>query len=642
MATLLLFLTLSSGSFLVSSLFDKDYVDTLPLTLFSIITIQYVMGLLGVLRSSLTVVLVLALLLYIVSIAAILAKKSFQRFVSAFFSPGFFSYLLLFVLSMLLNNGKLASAWDEFSHWADSVKAMIHIDDFVANPASHSAFRSYVPAMSLFQYFDQSLLRSLSSSYEFVEWRLFSSYQVITFSLFMPLLSKLTWKRSGLLLVGFCAALFVPAAFGTFYSTIYIDIFLGLLAGFMIMCIFLMESHEKLSRITMLVGLFVLTLTKDAGLGLSIFCVLLYAVKECLECKTSNSLSSTHRPSLLQVLLAVFVVFAAKMSWSNIIAAYHAPVAFDGQTNLYQFLRILGGEAQTTHQAAVFREFINRFSLGALPPEWLGRVLNVSLPYVVILSGLLAVPCILLPLNRKHARFAFSVQARFVFVSLLTISMLYLVGMCLAYMYKFSEYEGIRLASFDRYLSILLSLLLYCAWAFLFLSAKKGNIRGGASVVAVGVMLFVLASSSGKVYHFVRGTYIMNSQAIRDKYSYLERLPVSLGSQPKQVYVVSQGDTGYDFWIAKFLLRPHRVSSPMSWSLGAPLYEGDIWTKDIAMEEWRTLLIESYDYVLLFRVDDTFIENYSELYGMPENIWEKTLYRVNTEDEHILSIEARW
>lgn len=176
MSLIILFLIVSSGSYFGCVWFRKKYADILPFTFFSIVIFQYLSGMLGWLRYSTDAIIVISALVYLVSTWRIIKEKAISSFVHSFFSLGFWAFLLLFLVSYYFNIGKYCMEWDEFSHWADVVKAMLSIDDFVANPASRSAFRSYLPAMSLFQYLDQSLVRLIDGTGAFDEARLHFSY----------------------------------------------------------------------------------------------------------------------------------------------------------------------------------------------------------------------------------------------------------------------------------------------------------------------------------------------------------------------------------------------------------------------------------------------------------------------------------
>ena len=95
----------------------------------------------------------------------ILKKRKISAFFSAFFTPGFFVFLLIYISLIILHYGRLPYQWDEFSHWASVVKCMVSIDAFVTNPAtSQMLYRSYVPGMALFQYILQKIISAIDPS----------------------------------------------------------------------------------------------------------------------------------------------------------------------------------------------------------------------------------------------------------------------------------------------------------------------------------------------------------------------------------------------------------------------------------------------------------------------------------------------
>ena len=48
-------------------------------------------------------------------------------------------------------------------------------------------------------------------------------------------------------------------------------------------------------------------------------------------------------------------------------------------------------------------------------------------------------------------------------------------------------------------------------------------------------------------------------------------------------------------------------------------------------EQWQELLLEQYDYVAIYKLNDYFLEHFGMLFGDPDTIAENTLYRVNRE-----------
>ena len=66
-----------------------------------------------------------------------------------------------------------------------------------------------------------------------------------------------------------------------------------------------------------------------------------------------------------------------------------------------------------------------------------------------------------------------------------------------------------------------------------------------------------------------------------------------------------------------------------SWSIGEPFYEGDTRTVYFTAEEWRTILLQEYDYLALFHINEYFIENYGEIFSDSAQIEDNTLFYVN-------------
>ena len=89
---------------------------------------------------------------------------------------------------------------------------------------------------------------------------------------------------------------------------------------------------------------------------------------------------------------------------------------------------------------------------------------------------------------------------------------------------------------------------------------------------------------------------------------------------------------------------PYRVETALglfgSWSLGKPRYEGDIWSLDIDIQSWNDILLnQGFTYVYIFKADEIFKQTYGELFENSENIKNKTLYRVEIEDNTVTLME---
>ena len=95
------------------------------------------------------------------------------------------------------------------------------------------------------------------------------------------------------------------------------------------------------------------------------------------------------------------------------------------------------------------------------------------------------------------------------------------------------------------------------------------------------------------------------------------------------IYFVSQEDAGYDYWVMKFSIRPNYLNDNFSWSIGKSFYDGDIFTKEMDKSQWQEELVREYDYVVLYKLNGYFYENFSDLFMNPDDIEENVVYRVD-------------
>ena len=56
--------------------------------------------------------------------------------------------------------------------------------------------------------------------------------------------------------------------------------------------------------------------------------------------------------------------------------------------------------------------------------------------------------------------------------------------------------------------------------------------------------------------------------------------------------------------------------------------QGDIWSKQLTVKEWRNTLFEDdCDYVAIYRLNDYFYQNYSSIFQNADEICENELYK---------------
>lgn len=132
----------------------------IPITVMSMCLILFSFGMLNILRAGVYFLLVLSIIAVGYTVVFCMRKKAWERVLSDAFTPAGIIFIVLYFALCYFNAGWLATGWDEFSHWADVVKAMSAINAFGTSSLSHCMFQSYPPAMSLFQYFSKFYIKS--------------------------------------------------------------------------------------------------------------------------------------------------------------------------------------------------------------------------------------------------------------------------------------------------------------------------------------------------------------------------------------------------------------------------------------------------------------------------------------------------
>ena len=229
------------------------------------ILLMFACGMIGLLKFSVYLILGGTAVLLFLSVFLALRRKQLRRTLAAFFTPGFLTFFLVYLFLLYAHYNRVLHEYDEFTHWGDVVKAMCRIDDFSTSPLSHSYFQNYVPGMALFQYLFEKIAMVFPGGI-FTDWRMYFAYHLLAFIFLLPFLTVRKWKLfvPAFLLILFTA---VSPAFllDGYLSSIYVDGFLGLLAGSGFAMLFLKKpGRTKTAHLLVICSL--LVLVKDVGM----------------------------------------------------------------------------------------------------------------------------------------------------------------------------------------------------------------------------------------------------------------------------------------------------------------------------------------------------------------------------------------
>lgn len=417
LAMILLFAVISSGAVFGCFVLKKEYKfeEYVPVSCMAAVLWLFFFGLAGLLQTGVRILVLISVAIYFLAICRLIADKDFNERKGSFFTSGFAFLVLIFAGSIWISYGMKAHDWDEFSHWALVVKEMTAVNELPCNPAVRFTFyKNYPPAMPLFQY----LLQKLDCG-EFNEWLIYSGYQVFLLSLLLPFFANLNLRKwYDWILIP--ALILAPSIFyENVYSEIYIDPFLGVASGAVFAMIATMKEDNRMQRIFVLMGISVLSISKEIGILLAAFSAIAYLASE-KKVKALWSIAFATIPAIL---------------WKCAVARNNVAAQERGSIDMVSFFNVITGN-EDSYRIHVFKAFFY-------------PLVHWFLLKIIIIAAMLY---IVLRLIKNTSVWRVAVVQ----------TVVYIFGMLLMYMYMFNMTEACALASFSRYIGVACTAMLLC------------------------------------------------------------------------------------------------------------------------------------------------------------------------------------
>lgn len=520
------------------------------------------------------------------------------------------AFLALALLIFIMNYGKQYFEADEFSHWGRFLKECYRLNQlYVTSPAS-MAHKDYVPAVTLFEYLwcRLSLAYSEANAYRGIQMLL--AAVVLAVAERIPLRGRqvariIQYAVSVVILMG------IPLLFSAFrfYHTIYEDAIFGILM-FYGLWIALQDSESMRYRsVSLSLALSVLMMSKMTAVP---FVVLIWLFYIWNEQKLGRRFAAEWRWQMLPILLPCGIW----LSYNWLVKQY---VDLSGTQSYGGFTSklILG---VILHNGYVpWQEDVEHSYWKAILTQ--GLVGGAS--FVFVAAAVIAVLFLVYREIAVQERVSFLKETTYrgILVWLALSTTAYVLMMCILYDTSFSEYEARQLASYDRYMSSWLIMMVYLMAAFLLTELPKQNAALSLSMIT---LLSFLAVADNR-WQLLSG--IEHTELEIERYEGESRLINSVVAENESVLIVERGSNGLMASKLGYYCLPCVIGFT---SPGPAVYDGDIWSTDMTLAELQTL-IASYDYVYFIHVDQAFVEKYHEILPGIDTDTEGMLYRVDTE-----------
>lgn len=502
-------------------------------------------------------------------------------------------YLLPFVffITLVPVDFKL-TGWDEFSFWGLGAK-VIHSTHslYLADSPIINIFKAYPPAQQLFQYYYLFLG-------PWFEGGLLSAQIIFMLSALACAIGAFHARASVLEALTFFSACAIPFFFGFDYKHIFVDPLLAIV--FAASAALAATAKGIRGSLFVAVSLAVLVLTKQIGLILALLVIAIHFFSSILQ-PADISAGARFKRAIAQVIPGCLATLVAFGSWYWYSKSIGAGVSYP-MPALHSLFEdpLLGRIGKTA------LEFIQRFqaeNFGLYPGAF--KIVLLMSPLSVML-WLMALSAICILISRRY-----EILPRIAAFSLLSAGAVgYLIFLLLSYVLFFSEYEGIRLASFERY-----SGTYFLGWALVVLGAYSGavdafKVKWLRPLLAIPILAGLLCLPMELFAPQVLSPQIEKVLEQRKQIDALAEVVQKHAAKGEKVYFIAQNSTGFEKFMFSYSVSPLETQW-WCWSVGEKYNTDDVWT---CKEDLRKLL-EGYSFVVLYNADEQFWKSNSDLFA---------------------------
>jgi len=582
------------GVMLVSK---QSFIRSLPTALFAVILVGYAAALAGILSAAVWIIrlwMIISLLMCLQRVIGYIKNKKLPDI-------NVFLQIAVFTAAMAalwwICRGRMFSDWDEFSFWGISAKFTYFKDIIYTSPLFENGFKSYPPAQIILQYLFLKV-----PAFSFREDIAIYIPAMFSMSLLIYPAGILADRKKYITAIFTAAVMFVvPAVIidHPYYLTT-VDMQIGIIAAFIIL-VCSMDSDKIINLTLASMGAAVLTLYKSSGYGIAVIACIASAVLFIYD----NTECTGKIKKYICAFMPLITATVAKFSWNihmNIAGVEQRWTA--GAENT--FFDLLAGnilEYQQQVLTAFFKTFFVTESYGGIvrfaPVGWIAVVLCIG-----IASAFLA--------NENKRKIIISFAVTILGYIIFAVSQLY------TYLFVFEPIEAVQLASFYRYLSTpILMMLVVSVASFCCCAGENKSVLKRLSVVAVALSLFAVSPMTWPFCNKIATAPVMSAQTQHDRYLYIRtsKYIKQLGrGEDTKLFLVSANDAGWTQMLVEYELFPDVVLPKHTSIIAAEEMEGQPWVAKLSAEEWSRMLYENFDYVYIHCPEDQFVADYLSVF----------------------------
>lgn len=589
MSYCIIFSILITFATMLSITFKKRIEETMPISTVGIILLIFLAGLLDNLKIGAIIVQILTIIQLIFILVTILKKDKdgIKEILGRILTPGLLIYTLLFIVNVIINQGRIFEDYDEFNHWAVIIKNMFIYNTYGTNPETIVRFNEYPPFTAVFQYLFLAVQKVYSEDTVII------AQNVLYLSIIIPITKKIKWDKSALkILTAIPLIIFMPMIlYKNFFLNILVDGILGIMFAYTIYSAY-EDDSSIFKTLKILAGTIMLCLTKTSGLGLAILALIIILIKIIIDRKKDKSKFK----SSIKRLIVICVITAILTSiWY---------IKVNNAQKRWDFSKYVNAEEDRQNSSDILKSF----TMSVFMRQDITTKQLTVFAVMILLIGL-QIYSIKKVKNKNFTYYA---------IAMLVSIPIYLISLAITYMTIFENIEGTMLTCFDRYTStILLATLCFNAFAMFDIKTKFS-----VELIVIASIIITLMPIDNIYTQYIRGkNYVKTSNTNRDIYTKIEKYKDKLNANDKILYMAGdKANIEYLKAMNEYVMMPVKIQNMISGN-----YESS--------EKFKKV-IERYDYVFIYRTNTDTVDNIKECFEGGK-VQRDTLYRVVKNNETI-------
>lgn len=385
----------------------------------------------------------------VASLFLIVIRKDDNLFKNNYFSQGFFAFMAIYIVFVIIDFGRHYWFWDELSHWGEMVKEMMRIDGFYSDSSSELlVHKEYPPFAAIFEMLWCRLCGGYSEMSTTMSLNIFSFTLLITNLVDTLKLKKETWYKqfiTGFVLVVIFLLTVLLFDVSCTSLTICADLFMSVMYVYIISLILNRDEIKTgFGYFAFLVGMVSLIIVKQMSIAFVLLAWFFFTIMEFFGESGFRKLQI--RQIVKKGVASVFAIVMSFISY-EIWGIYTKSIELSGQfflgkISMRSLADILSGGGSDIQQST-FRNFVRALFMQAQSSGL------IKMSYVLLMIVAVILLCLIYFRNKERftRRNFWALTALF-----LLGSVGYAFSMLVLYMFCFSVDEMEILSGYDRYM----------------------------------------------------------------------------------------------------------------------------------------------------------------------------------------------